>query len=399
MTNDVVRKYIDEELEKYGIHDISHLIFVTDRGGALVAAIPPSNRQNCIDHLINNIVQRALDISDTPEWTRLHTQSKSLVTYVKQAALQSQLSISLKKENVTRWSSTFNMLNSIQTSWDEVEALLIARNQMHRLDEIDKELLNLVIQFLKPFRDATLDMEASKYPTIHLVFLWRRKLLTHLRVKNDDVAVIEKMKEQTKRYLLNNWITKDIHKTAVFLHPFLRPIIKFSDNPDEDGYVDETENVKSLIRLQIEAENINVVGSNTNSSNTSSSSTTSSSENVLVENSRKRYTIMEDIVQYASSVVNLSPLDAEIQNYLNTLLLNVNIANFNLCEWWYVNQSKFPNLYRLALKTFCVPASSAYVESLFSRSGYLVDPKSTNLTSENINDLLFLNSCSNIINC
>lgn len=48
---------------------------------------------------------------------------------------------------------------------------------MHRLDAIDKDLMKIIIKFLKPFHDATVDMDASKYAMIHMDFLWRRKLL------------------------------------------------------------------------------------------------------------------------------------------------------------------------------------------------------------------------------
>lgn len=120
--------------------------------------------------------------------------------------------------------------------------------ETHRLDGIDMELLDTVLAFLKPFYDASIDMEASKQPTIHMVFLWRRKLLTHLGIDAQDGPIISKMKEQAKRYLKNNWITKDIHNVAVSLHAFLRSVINLSDNPNEDGHIDETENTKNLIR-------------------------------------------------------------------------------------------------------------------------------------------------------
>ncbi|KAJ6642790.1 Transposable element Hobo transposase, partial [Pseudolycoriella hygida] len=364
VTNEVVTQYIEEELEKYGIVDLSNIIFVTDRGANMVAAIPASNRMNCIDHVINNIVEHALDVQDMQSWTELHAKSKLLVSYFKQSSLQSQLPITLKAENDTRWNTTLRMLRSILTSWNEVKELLRERNQLHRLDTIDKSLLKVVVEFLQTFSDATVDMEASKYPTIHMVFLWRRKLLQHLHVQNVDVPVIRKMKEQARRYLLNNWATKEIYKTAVFLHPLLRSLIKFSDNPAEDPFTDETDATKGIIREQMVAlDTINVESQSDNRgsttvSNSSSGSSEDENSRDVNEGARKRYTIMDDVVQYSCNL-QLSPVDPEIEQYLSTLLINVNVDTFDLCEWWYLHKTKFPNLYKNALKSFCVPASSA----------------------------------------
>lgn len=156
---------------------------------------------------------------------------------------------------------------------------------------------------------------------------------------------------------------------------------------------------KDLIRSQLDE--ITDTGGSQSDARSNSSSTSniniSSSEEEMVHAKKKRYSIMDDVAQQCSANVHLSPIDAEIEAYLSTLLINVKAESFNVCEWWYINKSKFPKLYKLALRTFCVPASSAYVEALFSKAGFLINEKRSNLTSANINDLLFLNSCGKIV--
>ena len=44
------------------------------------------------------------------------------------------------------------------------------------------------------------------------------------------------------------------------------------------------------------------------------------------------------------------------------------LENFNLLEWWEGKQAIFPNLSRMARQFLACPASSAFVESVFSHA-------------------------------
>ena len=53
-------------------------------------------------------------------------------------------------------------------------------------------------------------------------------------------------------------------------------------------------------------------------------------------------------------------------------------------------KDKYPALYRLAMKTLCVPASSAPVERIFSRGGIIMRPHRARLFSKMFETIMFL---------
>lgn len=58
-------------------------------------------------------------------------------------------------------------------------------------------------------------------------------------------------------------------------------------------------------------------------------------------------------------------------------------------EWWKVRQSAYPRLSKVAKKVFCVPATSAGSERVFSRAGFVLSDKRSNTSPDNVQDLLF----------
>lgn len=64
----------------------------------------------------------------------------------------------------------------------------------------------------------------------------------------------------------------------------------------------------------------------------------------------------------------------------------------DIIEWWKNNQSNYPHLYKLAKKYFIVRPSSVPSESTFSIASWIISPKRTRLSDENIRAILFLHS-------
>lgn len=62
----------------------------------------------------------------------------------------------------------------------------------------------------------------------------------------------------------------------------------------------------------------------------------------------------------------------------------------NALLFWYKNQDRFPQLHNLALKVLSVPASSAPVESFFSRGGIIMRPHRARLGHRMLQSLMFL---------
>ena len=59
-------------------------------------------------------------------------------------------------------------------------------------------------------------------------------------------------------------------------------------------------------------------------------------------------------------------------------------------EWWKANQREYPLLAKLAMLYLCVPGTSVPSERVFSTAGDIVTAQRSRLTSEHVDQLLFL---------
>ena len=70
---------------------------------------------------------------------------------------------------------------------DEVVVLMTERNKLHKVANIDKDLLKELITFLEEFQKATLALKKFKEPTLHRVIYWQHRFSLHLIIQNDNV--------------------------------------------------------------------------------------------------------------------------------------------------------------------------------------------------------------------
>ena len=80
----------------------------------------------------------------------------------------------------------------------------------------------------------------------------------------------------------------------------------------------------------------------------------------------------------------------EVQAYLQSSFSTSLDGQLDALNWWEQNKECFPKLFRISLRYLCVPATNAAAEGEFSLSRYLISEKRTNLSAENVNNLLFL---------
>lgn len=90
------RKIVEETLESFGINVGSNqLIFVTDNGANIVAALDGEAQIRCVCHCLNLTVQQAIEAVTSVKATV--DECSSLVTYFKRTGLQSSLVTTLKR--------------------------------------------------------------------------------------------------------------------------------------------------------------------------------------------------------------------------------------------------------------------------------------------------------------
>lgn len=136
------------------------------------------------------------------------TGVKELVTYLKQSHLNGQLSTTLKQNVPTRWNSELIMLEAYKKSANEVKALMIKMEMVHKLIDINDTLIQELIDFLVPFRECSEILSGDKYQTIQLVALWYYDLEEHIKIKYNDSEELKKLKQQSvhrfKEFVINS---------------------------------------------------------------------------------------------------------------------------------------------------------------------------------------------------
>lgn len=71
--------------------------------------------------------------------------------------------------------------------------ILLRRNELWYLHNIDCDLLEDLIQLLKPFDEATRNLCTDRTPTLHLVLPTKATLLKGLSVQDGDSAVVKEV--------------------------------------------------------------------------------------------------------------------------------------------------------------------------------------------------------------
>lgn len=125
---------------------------------------------------------------------------------------------------IERWDDISSILN--QPSKKKNDKQVTKMKHLAEFKSISVEELILLRDFLKPFKTASDEIEATKCPTLHLVHPWYRELLSHMQSDVKDPKIISDLKAIGIAYWTENvqhHITS-YHDIAVFLHPAMKSL-------------------------------------------------------------------------------------------------------------------------------------------------------------------------------
>lgn len=383
-TGDYLKAKVLEYMREFDLLDCleKNLIFVSDRGTNMTNLMHSFNNIHCFAHMMNNTVGKVFEkVKNLPDnlqsWGyKVVTAVTSIVKYFKASGLNVLFKPALKSNVSTRWNSVFSMLESVIIHWDQITEIL-KRSQKHLTDlnSLTLDELILLKNFLEPFKKATDDLEASKRPTMFLVYPNYFKIREHLTPLASDPNCTTECKriciltENVQKFL------STYHGVALFLHPMMKSLKKHS----------------SAERLGIWAQTLQMM----NSLNTLQPSIRPEIQNNRtrankLRNEKKAIALCLD-ESGSEAEEEQSALQMEIDEYKNIRLRGLDTEKFDLLEWWQNNQSRFPTLYVVSRFIHAIPASSAAAERLFSMAGRLVTFR-PNMRSQLVDDILFLRS-------
>ena len=414
-TGQNLNKNIVSGLKQFGITSsmlMNNIYFVTDEGSNIKSALACYHRQPCACHRISTVLKHTLQLDKLSKSVHpisendllvTHVEmlrktvnaSKALATYCKKSGLNNKLSCSIKQSNETRWNSLLVMLKSIKKVETEVKDLLEEVGEIKRLDEIDFALIDILINFLEPFQQATLALEGDLYPTSHHVFQWYTKLERSVRKNAADSPILDFLKERASHALHDKFIVTPLHKMAFMFNPKFKSMRAFS----EDMKTEVIDLARSLLQEQINDQ------SSSNKSDVADTSKNTVLDHVYENrqnqiNSTSKSSIDdefcewqdEETFKFDGDELNLYLLHHFKDDFTNNFFTPD--GHFDILKFWLSAEirSKFPDLSRLVIGVLSIPASSSSSERAFSCCGTTVSKKRTRLSTSTVDSIITLNS-------
>lgn len=297
--------------------------------------------------------------------------SSKLVKFFKKSGLNCDLNTTLKSFTPTRWNTVYFNLLSIKSNFADIQKILNEKNLTAKYSILKEYYLDHLIEILKPFMEASKELEGSSYVTIHLVHPYVQNLKSLCNtVNNDEPTFILEFRQQLYNTLISLVESKITiyHKLAIFLFPPANQLIQF--NLEEQIEIVST--CKSLL------------GFYTSDINIPDTSTETTTSNI--------YSLFEKYVQPLNQDLSKnSIIESEVNKYKNTIVPLQ--SEFNILKWWEDRKNEFPLLYRLSCRIFAIPASSAPSERIFSVARSLITDKRSKIAynEKSFNELLFVN--------
>ena len=322
----------------------------------------------------------------------LLTAVKDLVAYLKRTGHASMLKSTVIQECVTRWNTKLAVLIIVHKAFSEIESLLQEKNQEERLEGIDISLMEDLINFLMPFKHISDAMEGDKYPTLHCVLLWKRKLLDHCKFNMSDSKIIHVLKSRVDSVIQEKWIDYKLYKIALFLFPKFKSMSILTET--------NAQGVPDMVRLMLKEKNFQL--SVDNEVSTEADCTI----HLAPPHKKPKMCLGVDYAlelnEYADTIPECDT--DEVTRYIQANFSSEASASqkhhfggggADVFKFWMENQSTYPKLSKLARWVLSVPASSASSERVFSCACRDFEERRTRLTAESFDDVVFLNSFFN----
>lgn len=378
-----IYSFCEEILRDFKIENkIATSVIVTDNGANVVAAFRNYKRLSCACHNLNLVMADVLEKGEIPELTDLIDASKKLVSYFKHSELNNRLSKSLKQHVKTRWNSLYIMLSSIIEMRQEIQQLLIERNELHKMSLINSNLLENLIEFLTPFKCCSENLSSELYPTIHEYVLWYKKLIKQCEANMSDSEVIIDLKRNTQEALNKRFHPSSLHYLGLFLNPPYKKL-QFLSKEQRDHVIST---VKAMLEDNTDIQQKSV-DEEANPQIFEDSASTSKKTKRHVASTFDEFKDKTD--EAASS--HTEAIDAEIQLYVNKPIKH---SSDDVLKFWETARD-LPFLRSLSRQVLNIPASSATSERVFSVSGRILEERRTRLLGENLDKILFLNKNMN----
>lgn len=134
------------------------IVFLSDRGPDIKAALSGYKRNFCLAHMLNNTVAHASD----PFIEDITKKVSKVVKYIKFNGLNSKLSTCLTSYVSTRWNTRHDMFESFLKVHLDINSLIKSQKIKDAYNSIDIEELGQIAAYLKTYKELTHEVEGDR---------------------------------------------------------------------------------------------------------------------------------------------------------------------------------------------------------------------------------------------
>jgi len=167
-------------------------LFQYGRRGQHQKALEKCNRLNCTAHVLATVNRNTFDMhkkqtksflfTNAPECYQGILACKRVVVYIKRSGKNLELAKTVKVMVETRWNTLVDMLESVFRMFRKIEELVSQNGEGAKLGGWNSVVAGQLIDFLRPFKNISIELQAKKSPTLHLVLIRRDDLFKHCAI-------------------------------------------------------------------------------------------------------------------------------------------------------------------------------------------------------------------------
>ncbi|KAK0131409.1 Zinc finger BED domain-containing protein 1 [Merluccius polli] len=359
----------------------SDLVIVTDNAANMTAAVQLGSftHVKCFAHTINLAAQRALKLPRFGEFHRSHIASRVLQQKQKLLDLPPH---KLKTDVSTRWNSAFNMMDRFLEQQPAICAALLSSEvrkggtDICTLKEVDVTNAEEMAMALKPLKEATVIMSEDSTPTLSVIAPLHAQLLHDTETGfSGEMPIVREIKQTVHEDLSKRYCTvreKSMLHTASTLDPRFKALPFLSQDEQQDIYSKVIAEAAAL-KAETQKEHAKEPGAPDEGQDDQHSPVP-----------KRRTTALLNLLGKTFTDSGAAPKSASTRAEEEMTLSEDPLI------WWRNHETVFPLLAKLAKNYLCIPGTSLASESVFSTAGDIVTAQRSMLSSEHVDQLLFL---------
>ncbi|KAJ0594754.1 putative transcription factor C2H2 family [Helianthus annuus] len=341
----------------------------------------------CCAHVLNLIVQGGLKVIEG-----VIEKVRESVKYVRGSSdrkykfaecihhLSLQCGKKVRQDIVTRWNSTYLMLDSALAYRNAYARLALVDSRYKTFpSEQEWARVETITEFLKPFYNITTLFSGTSYPTSDLYFhnVWKIQKCIEDQIDNVDKVLSDMAKEMKKKFDKYWESYSMVLSFAVVLDP--RYKFKLVEFCFKKLNMTEKERKAKIDIIFKGMQKLYDMEYGILSRKTS----TAGSSNICVDTSDD----LEGFESFTSEYRNVEKEKSQLEMYLKEPVLDRK-EELDILQYWKENQRRYPQLSLMARDILSIPITTLASESPFSIGGTVLSKYRSSLLSSNVEALL-----------